>query len=189
MLSISLYYISIVTEFTTYCTWYYIYTGCYTLYLRNFHFPARPSERGLVREKRRTAKRVGGRGKDRYSRVNEGSVNSIQHARCWYTYISLSLRRQVSISPRQLFGAESLLRKIVTMTVTTDKTERDLTRKGLVWRRVRTSGLVEAWKPGPTEFIASPPWTRTNDRTMNPASWQTTKCRCFFEVAGGPKVD
>lgn len=31
---------------------------------------------------------------------------------------------------------------------------------------------------------------RTNDRTMNRArSWQTTKCRCFFEVAGGPKVD
>lgn len=40
--------------------------------------------------------------------------------------------------------------------------------------------------------------TRTNriyrestvDRTMNPAGRQTTKCRCFFEVAaGGPKVD
>lgn len=34
----------------TYCTWYYIYTGCYTsLYLQNFHFTARP-QRGLARE-------------------------------------------------------------------------------------------------------------------------------------------
>lgn len=47
MLSISLYYISIVTEFTTYCTWYYIYTGCYTLYLRKLPFH-RAAERTRV---------------------------------------------------------------------------------------------------------------------------------------------
>lgn len=90
----------------TYCTWYYIYTGCYTLYLRNFHFTARPSERGWVHEKRRRAKRTseegGGDGEDEKTdtRENERGVNSIQPCQLKHIYISLSLRRQVSIGSR-----------------------------------------------------------------------------------------
>lgn len=107
----------------TYCTWYYIYTGCYTLYLRNFHFTARPSERGWVHEKRRRAKRTseegGGEDEKTDTRENERGVNSIQPCQLKHIYIYPFLfgGRYRLVLVISVFGAESLLRKIVTITL------------------------------------------------------------------------
>lgn len=124
MLSISLYYISIVTEFTTYCTWYYIYTGCYTLSISKTSIsPRGRSERGLARKAQESKI-------TRREKIERRQISS-KTMEAWTASnmptgadISLSLYLQVLINPRvflvQIFNIDTkqdlLLRKIVIRT-------------------------------------------------------------------------
>jgi len=113
-------------------------------------------------KKRRRVKKKGRKKekKDRYSRESEVSNMSVNTR----IYISLSLRREISISPRD-FGVWS--RIFIKRNCHYDGKHRETTKRSLIrerpiWKRGQDLG---ARKPGPTEFIASPPW---NLRTIEP---------------------
>lgn len=185
MLSISLYYISIVTEFTTYCTWYYIYTGCYTLSISKTSIsPRGRSERGLAR-KAQESKITRGE-KDR--KKTDILENDEQHPTCqlaqiysflftWKYWLILEffLSRSLTSTQSKNFYWEKLLSGRGLQAMSTEGTLWILIRKGILWSREfrRHEGQVRQNLPRVHYRL---------ERTMNPAGWQPTKCLCFFEV-------
>lgn len=92
----------------------------------------------------------------------------------WYTDISLSLRREVPINSRDFRVPKSLLRKIVTVTGSTEKIERSLMRKGPVWKRGQDLGARHE-NPGQQNLSrihrglerTIKPWIQPADRRQN----------------------
>lgn len=170
MLSISLYYISIVTEFTTYCTWYYIYTGCYTLSISKTSIsPRGRSERELTRKAQESKI-------TRREKIERRQISS-KTMEAWTASnmptgadISLSLHLEVLINPRvflvQIFNIdteqEPLLRKIVIRTRATDNANRRNSMDTDTKRNTMEERISETRGPGPAKFIASSLQTRTN---------------------------
>lgn len=175
-----------MTEFTTYCTWYYIYTGCYTLYLRNFHFHRAAERTWFGTRKAQERKNEGGEGKDGCSRKRRKRE---QHPTCWYTHIYIPFSSAGGIDQPSRFS-----RSVPNPYWEKSLPWWDLQRRDREKPDAGRTSMEEGQDlgaSGGTKTRANRiyrEWT-TNDRVMNPASWQTTKCRCFFEVAGGPKVD
>lgn len=194
MLSISLYYISIVTEFTTYYTWYYIYTGCYTLSISKTSIsPRGRSERGLTRKAQESKI-------TRREKIERRQISS-KTMEAWTASnmptgadISLSLHLEVLINSRvflvQIFNIdteqEPLLRKIVIRTRTTGNanrrnsmdtdTKRNTGRENLGDTRTRSGKIYREFTTDSNE-----PWIQPADRRQNACTSSRS--------TGRPKVD
>lgn len=163
MLSISLYYISISWQNLRGIVRDIIFIRAVTHSISETSISSRGRANvNKYMTKRRRVKKKGGRKKEKKTDILEKA----KHPTCQliHVYISLSLRRKVSISPRD-FGIWSRIfikRNCHYDGKYRETTERSLIRERPIWKRGQDLG---ARKPGPTEFIASPPW---NLRTIEP---------------------
>jgi len=173
MLSISLYYISIVTEFTTYYTWYYIYTGCYTLSISKTSIsPRGRSERGLTRKAQESKitrrekierRQISSKTMEAWTASNMPTGADISYrypflftSKYWLILEFFLSRSLISTRNKNLYW-EKLLSGRELRVMPTEGTLWILIRKGILEERISvTRG------PGPAKFIASSLQTRTN---------------------------
>ncbi|KYN18259.1 hypothetical protein ALC57_09365 [Trachymyrmex cornetzi] len=118
-------------------------------------------------KKRRRVKKKGGRKK---GKKKADILEKAKHPTCQliHVYISLSLRREVSISPRDfgVWSRISIKRNCHYDGKYRETTEGSLIRERPIWKRgqdLGASGGTKTWTN--REFIASPSW---NLRTIEP---------------------